>query len=302
MRYIDYDEVWARLPMRAAIDALDTAISEGGIPDAPQRQLVRAGEQQLLMMPCLEGGGGGVKLITIDPANPDRGQPLIDGAFVLFGPPGLRPEALIDGRALTELRTAAVSGLATRYLAQPGSKRLVIFGAGPQARSHLMAMDVVLELDDVRVVSRSSGPAEALADFARELGLRAEVATPDAVKEADVVCTCTTSTTPVFDGDLLTDGVHINAIGSYRPDMQEVDATTVQRSVVVVETRQAVMSEAGDLMVPARNGWNPNRISADLEQLVRLGVGGRTHASNRTLFKSVGAAFEDLVISRAIAG
>lgn len=302
MQVIGYHEVWERLPMSAAIAALDTAIAEGRLGLTPPRHHVRAGEQELLVMPSFLDGGAGVKLVGIDPRNPSRGLPRIQGVFVLFDPPGLTPAAIVDARALTAVRTAAVSGLATRYLARPEARRLVIFGAGPQAHAHLLAMHALFDLSHVSIVSRTRAAAEELAARARgELGVAAVVAGPEAVATADLICTCTTSVTPVFDGARLPAGVHINAVGAYRPDMQEIDAVTVGTSAVVVETREAALAESGDLIVAAREaGWDPAGIAADLVEVVRDGVAVRTATSQRTLFESVGVAFEDLIIARAV--
>ncbi|MGH2676626.1 MAG: ornithine cyclodeaminase family protein, partial [Actinomycetota bacterium] len=220
-------------------------------------------------------------------------------AYLLFAPGTLSPEAVIEGGALTALRTAAVSGLATRYLARPDARRLVLFGAGVTANAHLDAMLAVRPFRVVRVVSRSPGPAEALAARARGAGLDAGVAGPDAVIEADVVCTCTTSSQPVFDGTLLAAGAHVNAIGAYRPDMRELDDETVRRARVVVETREAAMAEAGDLLIPIETGViDPEHVVADLSELVR-GAPVRRGPEDVTLFKSVGLAAEDLAVARA---
>lgn len=304
MLMIDYDDVWDRLSPSAAVNALEEAIASEGLGEAPLRSHATNGDQQLLCMPCFRGDGAGVKLITLDPANPGRGMPLLQGVFALFSAPGLEPSAIIDGRALTELRTAAVSGLTTRLLARPDSERLVIFGAGAQGHSHLVVMHAVLpRLRHVDIVSRRQGPAEALAARARdELGLTAEVAGPGAVAHADVICTCTSSVDPVVAGALLPDGVHVNAIGAYRPDMREVDTEAVTSSRVYVETRDVALAEAGDLIIPQDEGrLDPSSIVADLTELVR-GQGRREHVDERTLFKSVGLAFEDLVVAEAILG
>ena len=302
MQLISYDEVWERLPMSAAIDALDRAIASDRIGATPPRQHVHAGDQELLLMPSFLDGGAGVKLVGIDPDNPARGLPRIQGVFVLFDPPGLTPTAIVDARALTAVRTAAVSGLATRYLARPDASRLVIFGAGPQAHAHLLAMDALFDLSHVSVVSRTRTAAEDLAARAREeLGLDAVVAGPEAVVDADLICTCTTSPTPVFDGALLPEGVHLNAVGAYRPELQEVDAASVCASAVVVESREAALAESGDLVIAAREaGWDPAAIVADLIEVVRDRVPVRTDAAQRTLFESVGVAFEDLIVARAV--
>lgn len=301
MQVLDHEQVRARLSMRGAIDALEAAIVAGRLGRTPPRQHLRDGAQELLLMPSFLDGGATVKLVGIDPANPDRGLPRIQGVVVLFAGPGLTPAAVLDAAAITALRTAALSGLATRHLARPDSQRLVLFGAGPQAHAHLEAMVAVAPIGHVRVVSRSPGPAAALVERAREaFGLDAELAGPEAVADADLVCACTTSPTPVFDGAVLPAGVHVNAVGSYRPDLQELDATTVRTCRVVVEERDAALRESGDLVQAVAAGWDPSAIAADLVELVDDGLPVRTSDQDRTLFDSVGLAYEDLIVAEAV--
>jgi ornithine cyclodeaminase/alanine dehydrogenase-like protein (mu-crystallin family) len=303
VRYIDGPEVWRRLPMKRAVDVLEQAITSVGIPPAPPRSGLEEDGQLLLLMPAMSGGWGGAKLITLDPQNPDRGLPLLHGAYTIFEPPGLTPAATIEGRALTELRTAAVSGLATRLLARPDAKHVVIVGAGAQGRSHLLAMAAVLdEIEDVRIVARSPHSAESFVEFAEgKVEVPVVAGRPEDVAEADVVCLCTSSSEPVIEGTLLPPGVHVNAIGAYRPDMREVDEVGVTRSRVVVETREAALAEKGELLQAEAAGvWHRDDIVADLPQLLRDGKQGRTRPDDLTLFASVGVAFEDLVVARAI--
>lgn len=302
MQRIDGPEVWQRLSMVAAVDALEDALRTSGAPPVPPRMHLEEAGQQLLVMPAMSSGWAGVKLITIDPDNPGRGLSLINGAYVLFEPPGLEPAATIDGRALTELRTAAVSGLATRHLARPDASRLVILGAGAQGRSHLLAMAAVRDLEEVRIVTPRPESAEAFIAFAADhVSVPVRPGTPEDVADADLVCACTSSTTPVFDGALLPAGAHVNAIGAYRPDMQEVDTTTVATSRVVVETREAALTEKGDLLRAEEAGvWSRDAIAADLAELLTADDPIRTSPEDRTLFASVGVAFEDLVVARAI--
>jgi ornithine cyclodeaminase len=250
-------------------------------------------------MPAAGPAGTGVKLLTINPANPEAGLPFIHGAYALFAPGSLALEAVIEGGALTGLRTAAVSGLATRYLARNDAHKLVIFGAGVQAHTHLDAMVSVRDIDSVRIVSRSPEPVERLVARARELGMDAAPGTPGDVADADIICTCTTNEAPVFDGKLLAAGAHVNAIGAYQPHTREVDDATVRRSRIVVETRAAALAEAGDLIIPISSGVLPeSRIVTDLAGLV-AGAEVRRSDADITLFKSVGIAVEDLAVARA---
>lgn len=301
MRSIDGGELQRLLPMEAAIDALEVAFRQGELPQAPLRTHLDAGEGELLVMPSAGDAGVGVKLVTLNPHNPRRGLPFIHAVYVLFAPGSLEPQAVIDGQALTALRTAAVSGLATRHLARADAERLVIFGAGVQANSHLLAMRAVRSVWLLTVVSRTPARAEALVDRARALDMEASIGTPEAVAGADLVCTCTTSAEPLFDGDSLKPGAHVNAVGSYQPHTRELDDATVRRGKLVVETREAAMAEAGDLLLPMKAGRiAASAVMADLSELVN-GKPVRTSPEDVTVFKSVGVAFEDLVLARAAA-
>jgi len=285
--------------MGSAIDALQVAFERQDPSATPIRSTVETPSGSLMVMPAAGDAGVGVKLVTLSPENPRLGLAFVNAVYVLFDRVSQAPEAVIDGAALTALRTAAVSGLATRWLANDDAGRLVIFGAGVQARSHLDAMIAVRPVERVTVVSRSPERADALAIAARTLGVEAVVGTADAVVEADLICTCTTSPTPVFEGDRLTAGVHVNAVGAYVPDDRELDTDTVRNAKLVVETREAALAEAGDLLIPIGEGAiGPDQVVADLQELVR-GVTVRTSRADVTVFKSVGIAFEDLALARA---
>ena len=288
------------LPVSEAIEALERAFASEERPTAPLRNNVEVPGGELLLMPATGDQGVGVKLVTLAPKNPGRGLPFLHSVYVLFSSETLEPLLTVDGAALTTLRTSAVSALATRHLARPDSSRLVLFGAGVQANAHLDAMAAVRPVDRVRVVSRSRERAERLAERARKLEMEAEVAGAEAVSEADIVCACTTSTTPVFDGRLLPGGAHVNAVGAYRPDSRELDDETIERAKIVVETREAALAEAGDLIIPINDGLiSSSAISADLGEAVR-GELVRTSPDDITVFKSVGVAFEDLAVAAAV--
>lgn len=288
------------LPVSQAIDVLERAFGSTARPETPLRNHVEVPGGELLLMPASGEQGVGVKLVTVAPKNPGRGLPFLHSVYVLFSPESLEPRLTVDGSALTALRTSAVSAVATRHLARRESARLVIFGAGVQANAHLDAMVAVRPIERVRVVSRSHGSAERLAERARTLNLDAAVAGAEVVAEADVVCTCTTSPSPVFDGRLLSDGAHVNAVGAYRPDTRELDDETIGRAKIVVEAREAALAEAGDLLIPIDAGLiAASDISADLGEIVR-GAMVRTSSDDVTVFKSVGVAFEDLAVAGAV--
>jgi len=299
--YIDTTEVQQAISMAEAIDALAGAFAAEELPAAPQRLVVPAGDGgSLLVMPAAGAGCAGAKLLTLNPTNPAAGLPLIQGVFVLFAAGSMEPRAVIDGGALTELRTAAVSGVATRLLARPDAHRLVIFGAGVQARGHLIAMQAVRPIDDVVVVDPDSERVEAFLAFAAQHGVAARAGTGDAVADADLVCTCTTSPEPVFEGAQLASGAHINAMGSYQRHTREVDDDVVRRAWIAVETREAAMAEAGDLTIPMAAGLlGADAVRAELAELA-AGRIAPVGDHDVTLFKSVGIAFEDLVVARAV--
>jgi ornithine cyclodeaminase/alanine dehydrogenase-like protein (mu-crystallin family) len=301
LRTIDGGELQALLPMEAAIEALESSFRSAPIPEAPLRTHMAAGSGELLVMPAAGDAGVGVKLVTLNPENPGRGLPFIHAVYVLFAPGSMEPLAVIDGQALTALRTAAVSGLATRHLARLDAERLVIFGAGVQAHSHLLAMRAVRDVWLLKVVSRTPAKAEVLVDRARALDMEASAGPPDSVGRTDLVCTCTTSAEPLFDGALLQAGAHVNAVGSYQPHTRELDDATLRRGKLVVETREAAMAEAGDILIPMQAGRiGASAIVADLAEVVK-GAPVRTSPEDVTIFKSVGVAFEDLVVARAAA-
>jgi ornithine cyclodeaminase/alanine dehydrogenase-like protein (mu-crystallin family) len=300
LRVIGAEELRAALPMRAAVDALEAAFRAGEPGGGPMRSSVDTPGGSLLLMPAFDQQAVGVKLVTITPANPERGLPLIHAVYALFDGETQALRAIMDGAELTALRTAAVSGLATRHLAREDASRLVIFGAGVQARSHLEAMVAERPVSEVVVVSRSAGPAEELVRFARDQGLSASTGGAEAVAEADLVCTCTTAEKPLFDGSTLASGAHVNAVGSHRPTARELDRETIRRARVVVESRDVALAEAGELAIPIREGAiGPEHVVADLAELAR-GASVRASDQDVTVFKSVGMAFEDLAVARAI--
>lgn len=296
MELIGADELRLRLPMRAAIDALEAGFA-AGVPVVPLRSHTSTPDGQLLLMPAAGEQGVGVKLVTLTSGNPDRGLPFVQGMYVLFGAVSQSPEAVIDGAALTALRTGAVSGLATRWLARTDARRLVVFGAGVQAGAHVEAVRAVRDIEEVVIVSRTRERADALA---AEVGGRVGSAVD--VAAADIVCTCTSSPHPLFDGGMLTDGVHVNAVGAYTTDTRELDTAAVARARIVVESREVAMAESGELvMAMAEGAIGDDQVVADLAEMVR-GKEIRRSTADVTAFVSVGLAFEDLVVARAAVG
>lgn len=300
MRVLDAEAVRASLPYPDAVDALERSFREGDPSATPLRSVLETAAGTLLVMPATGTDLTGVKLVTLTPENPAAGHPLIHAVYVAFDARTQSPIAVLDGGALTALRTAAVSALATHVLARPDARRLVVFGAGIQAAAHVESMAAVRPIERVTIVGRDPERAASLAERVRAAGLTGIVGDPDAVRDADVVCTCTTATEPLFDGALLPPGCHVNAVGAFRLGDREVDTETVRRSRVVVETREVAMEEAGDLAIAVREGavgWD--HVVADLAELVR-GTTVRRNENEVTFFESVGLAFEDLAVASAI--
>lgn len=308
--FLDADAIARRLPMRAAVDALQVGFARPA-PTVPQRfHLTVAAtddgsgeEADLLVMPAAAGGWAGTKTVGVVPGNPARGLPQVTATYVLMGPPGLVPRAVLDGAALTALRTAAVSGLATRLAVRPDARRVVIVGSGVLARSHVVAMDAVLDDAEVTVVARDPAAVAALVADVRAAGCDVPVVAggSEALARADVVCLTTSSATPVVRLADLPPGVHVNATGAHRPDRREVAADAVAASRVLVGTRESALTEKGDLLLAEADGvWSRDAIVADLHEAASGRVAVRTGPEDRTLFASVGHALEDLIVARAI--
>ncbi|MFI7611960.1 ornithine cyclodeaminase family protein [Nonomuraea terrae] len=307
--YLDAATVERLVPMERAVDVLEDALRAGLDPEAtPQRPIVDVPAGQLLLMPAATGRYAGVKAVTIAPANSERGLPRIQGTYLLFDGESLAPLAVLDGIALTSLRTPAVSALAVRHLAEPDARRLVVFGSGPQAWGHVLALRAVRPVRDVTVVGRDLDRAEALAARCRDLGLTARgltsaaagpvaEAVAGAVAGADLVACCTTAREPLFPGELVRDGATVVAVGSHEPDARELGDDLVARATVVVEARTAALEEAGDVIVAIRRGTITSRhLAGDLADL----IAGRVVAGpGPRVFKSTGMAWEDLVVAAA---
>jgi ornithine cyclodeaminase len=298
--YISAVDLQGALSYGEAVDALEEAFRLEDPGAGPIRSHLEIPGGELLLMPAHTAAGTGVKLVTLSHANPARGLPFIHGVYILFAPDTLVPVALLDGAALTALRTAAVSALATRHLAREDAHRLVVFGAGTQARAHVAAMRAVRDVTHVAIVGRDPARAAALVDALRADGVEARTDGPAALADADIICTCTTSRTPLFDAALVPPGAHVNAVGAYRPDARELEPALLSRARVIVETRASALAEAGDVVLAIADGVVEAGALRELAPVVR-GTLGRADDHEVTVFKSVGLAFEDLVVAAAAA-
>jgi ornithine cyclodeaminase len=238
----------------------------------------------------------GMKAVSVFPGNVARGIDSHQGAVLLFEPDTGRLSALMDGATITAIRTAAVSAVATDLLARPDAAELAILGAGVQARTHLEALAAVRPLHRVRVWSRNRQHASAFADdSAKQLEVLAVGSAEDAVRGADIVATVTASSEPILRRSWLKDGVHINAVGASTPTAREIDTETVAAARLFVDRRESALNEAGDVLIPMREGvFTADHIQAELGDVIIGKHPGRTSADELTLFKSLGIAVEDV--------
>jgi ornithine cyclodeaminase len=282
-----------------AIEALERAFARAGEYSQHPREIHSVPGGELLLMPAQGPEGVGVKVLTLNPANEGTGLPLIQGIYIMFAPGSLAAEATLDGGALTAVRTAAVSAVATRHLARPDARRLLVFGAGAQAASHITAMCAVRPIEHVVIVGTGSQRTRDLRQAVLTRGLGCKLGEPADVATADIICTCTTSAAPLFAGQPPAPGAHINAVGAYRPDARELDGALLSSAQVVVETRAAALAEAGDLILAIAEGTFDAAGLSELSDVVRGNVRRRDN-DTVTVFKSVGVPFEDLVVARSM--
>lgn len=331
MIVIDGSTVWRLLPMVDAVELMRDTFRRysGGRVVQPVRHMVRSPSGEVLaVMPAhvappepgvVTAGaatagaaqrqpdphaGFGLKTVLIKPDNAARGLPVHVGLVLVFDPETGTPAALIDAAALTAIRTAAASAAATDALARPDAAVLTILGAGVQARSHLRAMCAVRRPEKVRVWNHRAQSARAFADWARErldVDVTVAATVPDAVADADVICTVTAAREPLLPAAPVAAGAHINAVGSSFADRRELAGDLVARCAVFVDSRESAHAEAGDLLLAAREGhFHPGAIAAELGEVLNGGHPGRSGPDEITLFKSLGLAAQDVVAGFAV--
>jgi ornithine cyclodeaminase len=304
LRSFDAREINDLVSMSAAITVLRDCFAKRPSHIARQQYGVAGGE--FLLMPAVDADAAGIKLIMVQPKNAERGKPIIQGTYVLFDAEAGSPLALLDGAALTTIRTPAVSAVATDALARTEVNTLGIIGSGPQAFGHIEAMLCVRPtLNSIVLASRTRANAQSLADNlaargALPAGVSIRVGDYAQAAACDIVCTGTRATEPILNAAMVSPGTHINAVGSYRTDMRELSTDLVAASTVVVDDLHAAHDEAGDLeLAAADGGWNWDRVAGDLAA-VAAGQLRRQNDAEITFFKSVGLAVQDLVIARHV--
>jgi alanine dehydrogenase len=298
-RFFDEDAVRARLHMPDLIEAMERALVEfsAGRVAQPVRTVLEFGQDRSFFglmpsyVPALPALGA--KLVTVCAANAARGLSTHQASIVMLDPVTGVPEAILDGRYITEARTAAVSALSARRLARSDARVLGILGSGVQARSHCEALRLVREFREVRTWSPSENRQR---QFAAETGARAMESAEAVVRGADVVVTVTSSPTPVVRNEWIGEGTHVIAVGACRSWQRELDPELVARAWLVVDSRAAALQEAGDVVMGIAEGrWTADHIAAELGDLPV-----RTDDREITVFKSLGLAVEDLYAAHLV--
>jgi len=309
MLVLNADEVRKSLPMPEAIEGMKRAFASlsGGNAQVPLRGRlpIEIHDAVTLTMPAFVAGPEGeslaLKVVSLFPGNPGRALAYIQAAVLVLEPDSGRLLAVLEGSALTAIRTGAASGAAIDLLARKESTVLAVFGAGVQGRTQVEAACSARSIKTVWVFDQDPEKARGVAlDLAGQWPIpgdfRVAADSREACVEADIICTATTSPRPVFADSDIKPGLHISAVGSYTPEMQELPGATVRRARVFVDSRSAALAETGDLLVPIRERLiTPDHLAAELGEVVLGRAQGRQTTDQITLFKSVGVAVQDAV-------
>ena len=298
LRFINEDEVRAHLRMTDLIDAMERALIEfsAGRVEQPVRTVLKFGDSSLFgLMPSYVPSlpALGAKLVTVCPSNAARGLHTHQAVIVMLNPETGMAEAILDGRYITEARTAAVSAVSARHLAKKDARILGILGSGVQARSHYEALRLVREFTEVRAWSPNR---ERLRQFAADTGAQAMPNAEAVIRGADVVVAATASPKPVFLNEWVGDGAHVIAVGACIPTQRELDPVLIQRARLIVDSRAAALKEAGDVVMGISEGlWTESHIAAELGELPQ-----RKDDREITVFKSLGLAVEDIFAAHLV--
>jgi ornithine cyclodeaminase/alanine dehydrogenase-like protein (mu-crystallin family) len=302
IRILTANDIRAALPMRAAIDAVGQAFGQfsAGNAEVPLRTRLHTEKGVTLLMPAYLKTSRhlAVKTVSVYGDNPGLGLPTVTALVQVLDPRTGLPKALLEGDTLTALRTGAAGGLAAELLAREDAGRVALFGAGVQSRSQLEAVMTVRRISRVDLIDINPDAARKLADEigswhnAPTVSVSTDVQT--AVKNADIILAATTSRTPLFDGRDLRPGTHVTGVGAFTPEMQEIDPHTIGRARVVVDSREACLAEAGDIISADAS------ISAEIGEIVAGNQPGRRDDTEITFFKSVGIAAQDAAAAGAV--
>lgn len=292
------------IQMTDAIQAMKEAFIalSNGTAVVPNRINLALEDQNALnlSMPAYIKGGlyNTIKVVNVHFNNPKKGLPLINGLILVMDSINGSPLAFIDGKYVTSLRTGAASGLATDVLSNKDSKCAFIFGTGAQSKSQIEAISCVRDLSSIFIMGSSVEKTE---KFCSEYSNIVKPGKITDLKEADIVCTATTSEKPLFGIENIKPGVHINAVGAHRPNTRELETTVIQNSKVFIDELSSSKLEAGDIIIPVNEGkYNWSDIQGQLGDLINKKLIGRNHQSEITLFNSIGNAIQDLVIASIV--
>lgn len=299
--------------MKDAIRDIETALIQyiKGNIENPHRTVIEFPRKHAsaLYMPCAmeKQGTTAVKVVTIFPNNPSVGKKTTQGIILLSDTENGNHLACMNASFLTRLRTGAISGVATKYLARTSASTVAVIGTGAMAEEQLQAVLEVRDIKEVFLFNRTKDKAQIYAKKITEIcpeysgGITLMDDPDEAVAKADIVICATRSETPVFNGKALQPGTHINGVGSYLPHMQEVDLDTLKRSAkIVADTIEGVKDEAGDFLIPVNRGeWDFSQLHGELGELAAGKIAGRESDEEITFFKSVGVAYFDLAVAAA---
>jgi alanine dehydrogenase len=312
MRILVRSDIENLITMREAIAAMEEVFAaltnqEVQVPERTVLTLDQS-ENSVLFMPgyLKRTSGVGLKLVSVFPANAPKGIPVISAQIMICDPANGEVSAILEGGHITALRTAATTAVATKNLARGDARNLGVFGAGVQAKSQIEAHREVRDLSTIIIYDVDRNKAEALAQHFQSLcgqscRCSAAKSPEELVTLSDIIITATTSQTPVFKGNWLKKGTHINSIGSYKPHVREVDDATIQRSRIFVDSYKHALKEAGDLIMPLKTGVMSERhILGELGELVLGRKKGRELPDDITFFKSVGLGVQDIAVAQRV--
>ena len=306
MIFLNRDQINDLISMEEAIRAMGTAFAQlsNGEAVVPPRLSLDIPDKNAtsLVMPAYATGSPyyTVKIVSVNYSNPDKGLPLIHGIVQVFDAENGKHIANLDGASITAIRTGAASGLATDLLAKENANVCAVFGTGVQAASHIEAVLEVRPIEKIMVFSRSKPSAE---KFCSTLAnqVQCEIGEKESLLEADIVCTTTPASSPLFETDKIKPGCHLNVVGSAQPSFREVPTGLVARSKIIVDKREACEQEAGDLIIPVQEGsWSFEQVHGELGQVVSGDIIARESENEITLFKSVGNAIQDHAMAHLI--
>ena len=306
MIFLNRDQINDLISMEEAIRAMGTAFAQlsNGEAVVPPRLSLDIPDKNAtsLVMPAYATGSPyyTVKIVSVNYSNPDKGLPLIHGVVQVFDAENGQHIANLDGASITAIRTGAASGLATDLLAKENANVCAVFGTGVQAASHIEAVLEVRPIEKIMVFSRSKPSAE---KFCSTLAnqVQCEIGEKESLLEADIVCTTTPASSPLFETDKIKPGCHLNVVGSAQPSFREVPTGLVARSKIIVDKKEACEQEAGDLIIPVQEGsWSFEQVHGELGQVVSGDIIARESENEITLFKSVGNAIQDHAMAHLI--